>query len=315
MITFTCHVCEYSTIRKNNFTSHTLSKRHQSAMLASNGCPACLKAFSTPSALVRHQKNNCRAFTPGAASGRDDRVATTNITNNINNTVNNIDRRTVNNLNVVVINANGVDIEGVPISKLIKMHRSRGTHRNILKLMEEKPNDIDELQNEFDRRVKRKSEEIYESHSTRCQPGSDGEANCEHVGGLAIDSDGNPMYRLRHMEMDPLITDLLLENKDKVYVTHEPMIERPSAQNVKPIVMHKSHLFHQTGLIRLVNNSIVKHLIFTEPRRDGDRPYEPWIFRDKYFNHFQILEKMIFDWANRHNRDQSVAAPRRRLNM
>ena len=176
--------------------------------------------------------------------------------------------------------------------------------------MAEKPNDIDELQDEFDRRVALKSRKIYEYHSTRCQSTTDGEPNCEHMSGLATDARGNSIYRLCHVEMDPLITELLLESKNNLYVTHEPMIERPTAHNVTPIVMHRSHLFHHTALMRLITNSQVKHMIFTEPKRNGDRPYEPWIFKDKYVNHFKVLESMVLEWVGRYNREQAIAARR-----
>ncbi len=275
-------------------------------MLANNGCRSCLKPFSRKCDLVRHQKNNCRAITPGTASGSNSLGSTADITIVNNNTVNN----TVNNN--VIINVNGHELIGISIEKFIKMELAKGTHRALLKVMRETDSDIDDLQDEFDRRVESHSRSKSADHSRVCCIASSGD-----VGECCILAN-----RLTARECDDIISDLVLRSDDKIYTTHTPRLGALTNFNLELNVIHQAHLFKREAVARLVDRSRVRDMIHTHIANQDisdtygvhaiGEDYVPWIDRNRYLANLDSVYRKVESVGLRHNRSVASAASRRK---
>lgn len=237
----------------------------------------------------------------------------------VNNTVNNstVNNNTVNNNtvnNTIIIVANGQSLEGVPIEHYIKMHASKGTHRSLLRMMADEPSSLDDLQEPFDRMV----QEVYDAraleHSEDCKDNVANGTKCYHSpAGLEYAA------MLHACQTDAVLNDLLMSSTTpgKIYLAHRPSLERLHRQDRLTMdisIVHQAHFFKKEALHRLVENSTVRHLIFTEAIPSHRRAkFEPSIDRARYVKYADELFAKVREFDDRHNRAVSTAATKRRL--
>ena len=100
-------------------------KKHEAKCngLHSLQCPTCLKFFSDSSAKCKHIKNVKCTPPEGQTPLQEPPTHQTinNITNNIDNSVNSVDARTLNNNNIYLVNFSDTDYSHISIEQIVKM--------------------------------------------------------------------------------------------------------------------------------------------------------------------------------------------------